>query len=147
MSSSSRNSGKFLVEFSHAIGGSQIGCRYRYRYPIWIPPRGTQLGWPKCYKMQRNAQYNCCCNIIILKRDTELSSGHFLGSFRMTVRTDGALEWGTGEVNCLTKAVVISSLRVRDWFMIHVWILVYMLYGCFSSEEEKIIPACSVGYL
>ena len=32
-----RNLGKFLVEVPLAHGGSQIGWRYHYRHPIWLP--------------------------------------------------------------------------------------------------------------
>ena len=37
-----------------------------------------------------------------------------LRSLRLTILTDGSLEWGTEEVNCSAKAVAISLLRVRD---------------------------------
>ena len=40
----------------------------------------------------------------------------------------GSLEWGTGEVNCLTKAVAISPLRVRRGF------------GTFSIKEFDYDP-------
>ena len=32
------------------------------------------------------------------------------------------------------------------FWLIEVWIPAYMLYGCFSCREGKIIPACSIGY-
>ena len=35
-------------------------------------------------------------------------------SLRLTIRAEGLLIWGTGEVNCLAKAVAISLLCVRD---------------------------------
>ena len=47
-------------------------------------------------------------------RDTQLSSGHSLWSFRLRIRADGSLVWETTEVNRLTKAVAISKLRLRD---------------------------------
>ena len=55
-----------------------------------------------------------CETISVKKRDTELSSGHFLWSFGLTIRVDGSLLWKTAEVNCLAKDVVISTLRVRN---------------------------------
>ena len=48
------------------------------------------------------------------KLDTELSSGHSLGSFRLTIRADESLVWDTAKVNCSAKAVAISTLRMRD---------------------------------
>ena len=50
-----------LLHFPHSLRGSQIGWRYRYRQFISLPPMGIQLGWPKYYKMQRNAKciYYC----------------------------------------------------------------------------------------
>ena len=48
------------------------------------------------------------------KRNTELSSGQSLRTFRLTIRLDGSHDWGTGEVNYLAKAVVISSFQARD---------------------------------
>ena len=47
------------------------------------------------------------------KRGAELSRGHSLRSFRLTIRVDGSLVWETAEVNCSAKAVAISRLRVR----------------------------------
>ena len=44
------------------------------------------------------------------RQDTELTSGHSLSSFRLAIQADG--RWNG--VNCLAKAVVISSLRVRN---------------------------------
>ena len=34
----------------------------------------------------------------------------------MTIRVDGSLEWGTGKVNCLAKAVLLTEVErhVRD---------------------------------
>ena len=55
-----------------------------------------------------------CETISVEKRKTDSSSRHSLWSFRLTIRADGSLEWGIGEVNCLAEAVVISPLRVRD---------------------------------
>ena len=42
----------------------------------------------------------------------ELSGGHSLWSFRLTIRVDGSLTWETAEVNCLAKAVDTFTLRV-----------------------------------
>ena len=52
------------------------------------------------------------------KRDTGLSSGHSLRSLRLAIRADGSLEWGTGKVNSLAKAVAIFPLWVRDFELI-----------------------------
>ena len=49
-----------------------------------------------------------CETISAEKRDTELSSGDSLWSFRLTIRADGSLVLETVEVNCSAKAVAIS---------------------------------------
>ena len=48
------------------------------------------------------------------KPDAELSNGHSFSSRRLTIRANGSLKWGTGEVNCLAKAVAISSLWMSN---------------------------------
>ena len=48
------------------------------------------------------------------KPDTELSNGHCFRSRRLTIWANGSLEWGTVEVNCLAKAVAISSLWMSN---------------------------------
>ena len=45
------------------------------------------------------------------KRVTELPSEQSLRILPLTVRTNGSLEWGTGETNCLEKTEPISPLR------------------------------------
>ena len=55
-----------------------------------------------------------CETIFGENRDTESSSKHSLWSFRLTIRVDRSLAWETAEVNCLSKAVATSTLRVRD---------------------------------
>ena len=50
------------------------------------------------------------------KRGTELSSGHSLWSFNLTIWVDGSLVWETAEVNCLAKSIAISPLRVGQGF-------------------------------
>ena len=55
-----------------------------------------------------------CATISGEKRGFELSSGHSLRSF-LTIQADGSLEWETGEVNCLEKAVAVFPLRVKDF--------------------------------
>ena len=55
-----------------------------------------------------------CGTISGEKRDTELSSEHFLWNFHLTIRVGRMPVWETSEMNCLAKAVVISTLRVRD---------------------------------
>ena len=51
--------------------------------------------------------------ILVVKRCVELSSGHSLGSSRLTIWVDGSLVWSTIEMNCLSKAVAIYRLWVR----------------------------------
>ena len=46
------------------------------------------------------------------ERDTELSNGHSLRSFHLTIRAVGGEL--TGEVKCLAKSVAISPLQARD---------------------------------
>ena len=47
-----------------------------------------------------------CEKISEEKWDIELSIGHSLRSLRLTVWADGPLVYGTGEANCLAKAVL-----------------------------------------
>ena len=47
------------------------------------------------------------------KWGTELSSGHSLRSFHLTISEGGSLVWETAEVNCLKKLFAIYRLRVR----------------------------------
>ena len=54
-----------------------------------------------------------CATISGVNRGVDIPRRHSLRSFRLTIRVDGSLVWGTIEVNCLAKAVAISRLRVR----------------------------------
>ena len=55
-----------------------------------------------------------CKTISGEKRDTELSRGHALWMFCLTIRADESLISETADVNCLAKAVTFSTLQVRD---------------------------------
>ena len=68
-----------------------------------------------CSSLQKVRHLRTTCETISgEKRDNELSTGHSLRSFRLTIRAGVSLEWWTGEMNCLSKAVVTSPLWVRD---------------------------------
>ena len=43
------------------------------------------------------------------KRDTEISNGHSLRSFHLTILANGSLVWKTAKVNCLAKALAAGA--------------------------------------